>query len=52
VQAATDGQRVGVVGREEIVAGFVSNVQRDRDGEGDPRQTKVPVHHGAYLWTG
>ena len=52
VQAAADGESAGIVSREKIVAGFIGNVQRDRDGEGDPRQTKVPVHHGGYLGTG
>ena len=37
---------VRIVDGEEVVAGFVGNVQRDSEGEGNPCQAKVPVQHG------
>jgi hypothetical protein len=43
VQATPDGDRVGIVSREKIVAGFVGDVQRNSEGEGDPRKPEVPV---------
>jgi hypothetical protein len=43
VEVAANGEGVGIVGGEKIVAGCVGNMQRDCDGKGDPRQGEVPV---------
>jgi hypothetical protein len=43
VKTAADGERVGIVSGEKVVAGLVDNMQGDGDGERNPGEAEVPI---------